>query len=209
VWDELRYKVGTAPEDQSLAALSKHFYFTDRYAAALLQYNRDHHLGDDALKRNPPVLTPGTTIWVPQLEALKGRYSNLEGASVPSGGVAVPVVSAEGQQRPAPVVPGSPGPASPAAVPVVSGPPADPTPVPVATPPGTAAPVVAASPAATAAKWYTVRPEGQYYSQIARETLGDGGRWADIYHLNPAIAPEQPIPGGTRIRLPADAKVWQ
>jgi hypothetical protein len=43
--------------------------------------------------------------------------------------------------------------------------------------------------------------------EIARQTLGDGHRWSEIYRLNPEIRPELAIPGGTQLRLPADARV--
>ena len=33
--------------------------------------------------------------------------------------------------------------------------------------------------------------------EIAQQTLGDRGRWSEIYRLNPNLRPELPVPGGT------------
>jgi hypothetical protein len=45
--------------------------------------------------------------------------------------------------------------------------------------------------------------------EIARRTLNDGNRWYDVYRLNPTLnpRPELPIPSGTILRLPPEAKV--
>jgi nucleoid-associated protein YgaU len=54
---------------------------------------------------------------------------------------------------------------------------------------------------------YRVRAGGQTMWEIARLTLGSGDRWAEIYRLNSHLNSEQPIPAGTTLRLPGDAKL--
>jgi len=49
---------------------------------------------------------------------------------------------------------------------------------------------------------------GQTMFEIARMTLGDGNRWMEINKLNQArYKPEAPIPAGSAVLLPADARV--
>jgi hypothetical protein len=52
-----------------------------------------------------------------------------------------------------------------------------------------------------------VRGNGEMLFEIARQLLGDGRRWSEIYRLNPNIRPELAIPGGTQLLLPADARI--
>ena len=56
-------------------------------------------------------------------------------------------------------------------------------------------------------KPYRVAGDGQMLIEIAQQTLGDRGRWSEIYRLNPTLRPEYPVPGGTEIRLPNNANV--
>ena len=62
-------------------------------------------------------------------------------------------------------------------------------------------------PTKDATKPYRVVGDGQMLIEIAQQTLGDRGRWSEIYRLNPEIRPELAIPGGTQLRLPGDARV--
>jgi len=44
--------------------------------------------------------------------------------------------------------------------------------------------------------------------EIAKVTLGDGNRWTEIHNLNQQrYKPENRIPAGTEVLLPADARV--
>jgi hypothetical protein len=43
--------------------------------------------------------------------------------------------------------------------------------------------------------------------QLAQQTLGSGLRWQEIHDLNPSVNPMQPIPAGTVLRMPPNAKV--
>jgi nucleoid-associated protein YgaU len=54
-----------------------------------------------------------------------------------------------------------------------------------------------------------VPPGGQQFYEIARETLGSGARWSEIYQLNQQLDPRQMVPEGTQLKLPADAHMGQ
>lgn len=56
---------------------------------------------------------------------------------------------------------------------------------------------------------YIVQGNGETMREIARKMLGDGERWVEISKLNPAFRPSYQVPGGSNLRLPADAKVRQ
>jgi hypothetical protein len=73
--------------------------------------------------------------------------------------------------------------------------------------PGNAAPGTSFAPP-PAERPYKVRQGGEAFYAIAKRTLGDGARWAEIAGMNPAINPNaQTVPGGTVLHLPADARV--
>lgn len=65
---------------------------------------------------------------------------------------------------------------------------------------------VPAPPTSDVTKSYRVPAAGQPIYELAIQTLGDGGRWTEIYRLNPNIDPLRPIPGGTVVRLPVNAR---
>jgi nucleoid-associated protein YgaU len=54
---------------------------------------------------------------------------------------------------------------------------------------------------------YRVKNTGEMFREIARNTLGDPERWAEIYRLNPKFDPAEPIPSGTDLRIPSQARV--
>jgi nucleoid-associated protein YgaU len=56
-------------------------------------------------------------------------------------------------------------------------------------------------------KMYRVKGNGEMFYDIARRTLGRGERWQEIYRLNPSFDPKDPVPAGTDLRLPADARI--
>ena len=43
--------------------------------------------------------------------------------------------------------------------------------------------------------------------EVARRTLGNGDRWAEIYELNRRFDPKDVIPAGSTLQLPRDAHV--
>jgi hypothetical protein len=173
------------PGDTSFTALSQRLYGTDRYAAALQKFNQEHLQADPAVLQDPSRLQPGTRIQAPPPDYLEKSYPQLlrSSASPPSGTLP-------------PVALRTPTPLSTPAV--------HPGPV------GAPSPVVvrpALQPSTDATKSYRVPPQGLMIMQVARDTLGDGMRWPEIYRLNPNLQPQYPIPGGTEIRLPTSASV--
>jgi hypothetical protein len=49
-------------------------YHTENYGKALLQFNIDHPLANDKVRRNPPVLEPGQAVYIPPTRILESRY---------------------------------------------------------------------------------------------------------------------------------------
>lgn len=79
----------------------------------------------------------------------------------------------------------------------------------VLTPPPVSSPTPA-TPNAGSVRLYSIRQQnGEMLYQIAQRTLGTGDRWYEIALLNPQFKPEQPVPLGQQVKLPADAKVEQ
>ncbi|HLN32172.1 MAG TPA: hypothetical protein VK395_30870 [Gemmataceae bacterium] len=54
---------------------------------------------------------------------------------------------------------------------------------------------------------YRVQPSGEMLFDIARRTLGNPERWTDIYRLNKQYNPQDPIPGGSELVMPSDARL--
>jgi hypothetical protein len=160
------------------AALSKTRYGSEKYGAALEEFNRTYRQ-DPPL--NPGEPKPGRRVYLPPLGYLEKNYAQLlaphERVQANSQPMLVSTpftdatAGASGNKR------------------------ADGHVVPAAwtQPPGT--------------RTYRVRGQNQYLLLIARKTLGDEKRWPEIYHLNPKIRPENPVPEGTDLTLPGDARV--
>jgi len=172
------------PGENSFADLSKQLYGSEKYAPALLQFNREYPMAGENLRADPPRLQPNQPIYVPPAHILElPRYAAAPPVTRPSvltggppQGVAPPPVAIT--------------PPAPAAVPTAPVANSRPTP---------------AVPNTASTRTYTVRGDGEMLFEIARQALGDGRRWSEIYRLNPEIRPELAIPGGTPLRLPADA----
>jgi len=58
----------------------------------------------------------------------------------------------------------------------------------------------------SAAKSFRVPTGGMSMRAVARLTMGNEQRWNDIYALNPQLRPDEILPAGTDLRLPADAR---
>jgi hypothetical protein len=56
-------------------------------------------------------------------------------------------------------------------------------------------------------KTYRVGRGGELFLQVAQRAFNNLDRWTDIYKLNPRFNPREPIPEGTMLKLPRDAKV--
>jgi hypothetical protein len=155
--EEYRLKAG-----ETLATVSMQFYRTDKYAQALLLFNRNHPLASPGLRQDPPVLQPGQAVFIPPTRILEKRY----GSTIPD---LTPAAAPSGGERSS-----------------------------NASPPAAPAPQYAQ---------YRVGGNGELLWTIAQRTLGSGDRWRDIHQLNPTLRPELPVPAGTTIYLPADARV--
>jgi MraZ protein len=56
-------------------------------------------------------------------------------------------------------------------------------------------------------KPYRVRgEEGETFRDVARRILGDPERWPEVYRLNPGFDPNQPVPAGSWLHLPAEGR---
>jgi hypothetical protein len=148
----------------SFAAVSQKHYGSDRYAAALQQYNREYPLAGPGLRQNPPVIAPGQVIWVPPVRILERDHANLIADLRPLDDRGLPVR------------------------------PADPA---------------GQSSGFGAPKLVKVRDRGETMYELARRALGDAGQWHVIHRLNPTLSrdPKLPIPAGTVLRLPPNARL--
>jgi hypothetical protein len=195
-YDEMTYRC--QPQD-TFATVSTKFYRTDKYARALQMFNRNHPRATDGVKLDPPMLA-GQSVYVPPVRILEKDYA----AFVPNL-TPVPPLKAT-PEHPTPV-----GAASPA-IGTLPGQGASPTvPPPAGTVP-TALPTAGGNAAGSwsnplGEKMYVVRSNGERFLEIARRTLGNENRWPEIYKLNQRFNPSYPIPGGTVLKLPADAHV--
>src|SRR5262249_50372228 len=162
---------------------------TKKHADALLLNNRDAPRPQPGTRSTPPQLEAGMPVFVPPVDVLENRYGH--------------------------VIPGHAG-GSPKTVPSAPAPPGGRVERVVAPPLPTAvqqsgSPTIGAATAWSSdpkkGKTYQVRNPGEPLFEIARRTLGNGSRWTEIYRLNPNLRPEVPIPGGTVLRMPDDARV--
>jgi hypothetical protein len=62
---------------------------------------------------------------------------------------------------------------------------------------------------ATTPRAYRVAAGGEKLYDIAARLLGDGNRWVEIRDQNPGWNPALPIPGGTTLTVPGEARVTQ
>lgn len=56
---------------------------------------------------------------------------------------------------------------------------------------------------------FLVPQGGMSLKAVARQTLGTEQRWGDVHQLNPQFDPSEMVPAGTRLKLPADARLSQ
>jgi hypothetical protein len=152
-------------QDDTFASISKRYYQSDKYAQALLLFNREHPRAAEGVRRDPPDLA-GQAIYIPPIHILEKRHGNaIEGYTPP---------------------------------------PSNPTPVGRETLRSVATP--SSRPETANSTTYQVSPNGETMMEIARTKLGNGDRWREIQQINPGWRPDYPIPGGTTLRLPAEAR---
>jgi hypothetical protein len=158
--------------------ISTCYYYTDKYALALLRFNRNHPLAAVGIAQEPPVLQAGQPVYIPPLRILEKQYLSVSADPNP--------ITQVGAPSPAPVDPRNP------ALPSVP---------PVTMPPGKSWSTPSGE------RNYQVPDKGEMFLEIAKKTLGNAERWGEIYRLNPQYDPKYVIPAGTSLRLPADARV--
>jgi nucleoid-associated protein YgaU len=98
-FDEEAYRC--KPGD-TFESISQRFYHTDKYARALLLFNRSHPMVSEGLQQNPPLIQVGQSVYIPPLSILEKRYSGHVQDLTP-----LPAT----QTRPVPPAAGSPVPA--------------------------------------------------------------------------------------------------
>jgi hypothetical protein len=73
-FDEEEYR---AKAGETFATISMQFYRTDKYAQALLLFNRNHPLAAIGVRQDPPVLQPGQPVFIPPTSILEKRYGSI------------------------------------------------------------------------------------------------------------------------------------
>jgi hypothetical protein len=168
-------------EDKTFQDISRRQYGSPEFGEALMKFNRDFPMATEQMRQNPQVLQPGMKVFLPDRDTLR------QGTATP-GLQIVPAPSPAGAGTIAP-------PLSPVSVPPPS-----------AVPGGQSSKSnlrpVASTGGKAEGKLYQVASGGEMMMIIARNQLGDGGRWSDIYRLNPQIDPSRPIPAGTQLLMP-------
>ena len=159
------------PEDTTFEAVSTRNFGSPKYARALLQYNRGDPRAKDNLRQDNPRLLAGQEVYIPPRDFLENRFGDFIDNRVTPVAAAVSIS--------APLNANAPSVA--AGTSTIGRTPNPPLPTKDATKP------------------YRVAGDGQMLIEIAQQTLGDRGRWSEIYRLNPTIRPEYPVPGGTEI----------
>jgi hypothetical protein len=185
--------------------LSQKYCGSKKYAQALLQFNRDT-LALPGVRQNPPRLKPNDPILIPSNDYLENHYPKAFTGLTPlpsTPPITVPTAPPSGLLP----VSGNSVPTTPGGVPAPPGTIAPPVKIstnnrPPSAPPGQFLPGNAQGTGGV----YTVGPRGAYLYEIARDRLGDGRRWAEIWRLNPQLPHDQPVAAGTQVRLPVGAR---
>jgi hypothetical protein len=176
-WDVITYH---AAQGDTFATISKSQYKDEKYEQALLKYNRDN----GGFDQSSAVLTPGKPVLIPDLSALESLYSDIIPGYKPVTPAATPATGTTGTE---PRLQSSTDKTPMATTPVVQ---------------------VSTKKNTQAGPSYQVRQDGETYFTIAQKTLAKTERWSEIYHLNgDQYDPKNPVPRGTLLRLPADARV--
>jgi hypothetical protein len=228
-YDEETYlcKQGDKFED-----ISTKFYQTDKYAQALLLFNRNHPRAAAAVRQDPPMLAVGQPVYIPPLRVLEKLHAtaipdhapvNQTGSlnstnpdtrspATPStnsgaapGGPTGSQTTALPDNRNSVATPGTGAGAesqvgSQYALPLDNRNPISPSTGPTTVPPSRA-------PAQSQERIYQVPKNGETFWEISRKTLGNPNRWPEIARLNPQIKPQYSVPGDTKLKMPADARV--
>jgi hypothetical protein len=206
-YDELTYR---CKADDDFNKISQQFFQSPKYAKALQLFNRNHPRASDALLHDPPNLS-GQQVYIPPLRILEKYYGSAIADYKPLPAVAPPPLTPGAAPAPAPgtaTPTGSTSGMTPigAAAPAATAP-VNPTPgAPTALTGGIQAAGAWTNP--NTPKYYRVKNNGEMYRDIAAKTLNNRERWGEIYQMNNRqFPPEYPVPAGTMLRLPPDARV--
>ncbi len=161
--------------ETSFSALSTRIYNDERYASALLAYNRRHReiiRNGENFALDPPIVREGQEVLYPNRGILERDFGNL----IPGLGGVTPTTPSGNSginiAKPEPIV--APN------ISAVSNPPVPPS-----------------------GRTYVVQnPNGESILDIAERALGSRSRWNDIYNLNAGVQPQFRIPAGTQLKLP-------
>jgi hypothetical protein len=164
-------------EDTSFEAVSQKFYKSKKYARALQLHNQDHPQVSESIRKGSQPKA-GEEVFIPPLHILESRYADVIPNLQPINEMEV-VQPADASVK----------------APKGKTPPLDANIVPIGS-------QTAQAPPSAAQNTYRVAAGGERLYDIARQKLGDWRRWSEIYHLNPGVRPELPIPEGTELRLP-------
>jgi nucleoid-associated protein YgaU len=228
-YDEETYlcKQGDKFED-----ISTKFYQTDKYAQALLLFNRNHPRAAAAVRQDPPMLAVGQPVYIPPLRVLEKQHATAIPDHVPVNQTGSLNSTNPDTRSPATpstgsgAAPGGPTGSQISALPDNRN--AGSTPVtgaggdgqsggqyampPDYRNPGTPSAVQGAvtqsrNPTQIQERTYQVPKNGETFWEISRKTLGNPNRWPEIARLNPQIKPQYPVPGDTKLKMPADARL--
>ena len=228
-YDEETYlcKQGDRFED-----ISMKFYQTEKYAQALLLFNRNHPRAIAAVRQDPPTLAVGQAVYIPPLRVLEKQYATAIPDHAPLGSAASPISTNSDVRNPANGGSGSgtaPGGAAGSqtsglsdnrnsAVNSATGPDASApagggyampqdvrNPAPLSPLPATLP--ATKTPMQSQERTYQVPKNGETFWEISRKTLGNPNRWSEIRRLNPKIEPQYPVPGDTILKMPPDARL--
>lgn len=162
------------PGETSLALVSLKLYGSDKYAEALLAYNRRHSSGiknGEVFLFDRPTLAAGQQVLHPPVNILERDYGGL----IRIGGAAS-----------VPTIPSVP--------PVKIATPSNPGVTPASTLPTVG----------SGRRYEVQNPAGESILDIAERALGDRAQWHRIWRINQQYQPQFRIPVGTKLELPAN-----
>jgi hypothetical protein len=188
-------------QGDSFAAISTKFYLNEKYAQALLLFNRNHPRATAGVRQDPPSLAAGQPVYIPPLRVLEKRYAT----AIPDHASADP----QGTQTSANPDKGSTAlPAGPKEIAGPTGGPGYSVPDTRNLPSTPTAPRMIPKPSTSPTeRVYVVSKNGETFWDISRRTLSNPNRWWEISQLNKQIDPSRPVPVGTPLRMPADARI--
>jgi hypothetical protein len=167
----------TVGANDTFRSISQNYYKDAKYEKALMLFNQKHPLAEEEMKANQPMLRSGQAVYIPPAGILDRYYGSAVTES--SSSVAPSAVPRDSPER-----------LRPAAVNLTG---MDNPPV--------------ANKGLAKEKVYRVQGSEELIWDIAKRTLGKGERWPEIIKLNAGLDTTKPVPAGSELRLPSDARV--